>query len=328
MTNDCRKLSPEQQEKVRRHAVNMVHNGTSPLEAADLLLVDPRSIFHWLARYRSGGWQGLKTGARTGRPSKLDGVDIKYVYDTVTDSNPRELGFPFALWTLQMVRKLIHRDLGIELSRWSVSRLLSKIGLSPQRLAWRAWPQDSEAVKRWQSRQFPALRAYAKCVEAKVYFADEAGIRCDYHSGKTWGMNGKTSVVKTTGARFDRNMISAVGPMGDLCFMVTRRRLAADLFCEFMDRLMDGKQGIVLLVVYGHPTLKATKVQKHLEQYNSRLRLYNLPEYSPGLNPEELVWNWVKNHNPGKDSDISDCNSLIRLARSALASQQKRFSVI
>lgn len=328
MDNDCRRLSPEQQEEIRRRAVNMVHNGTPPSEVADLLKVAPRSIFHWLARYRSGGWHGLRTGSRSGRPSKLDEADIKYIYDTITEGNPRQLGFPFALWTLQMVRKLILRDLGIKLSRWSVSRLLKQMGLSPQRPVWKAWQQDPDAVKRWQSRQFPALRAYAKRVGAKVYFADEAGIRSDYHSGTTWAARGRTPVVKSTGARFGCNMISAVSPLGELRFMVTDKRMNADLFCEFLDRLMDGEEGTVLLVVDGHPSHKAAKVQKHLEQYNGRLRLYILPGYSPELNPDELVWNWVKNHHLGKDSDIRDRSSLMRAARSALASLQKRVSVI
>ena len=62
MTEDCRKLSPEQQEEIRRRAVSMVQKGTPPQEVADLLGAAARSIFYWLARYRSGGWDGLQTG--------------------------------------------------------------------------------------------------------------------------------------------------------------------------------------------------------------------------------------------------------------------------
>lgn len=328
MTDDCRKLSPEQQEEVRRRAISMVHKGVPPGEVADLMGVAPRSIFHWMARYRSGGWDGLKTGARSGRPAKLDESDMQYIYETVTDGDPRQEGFPFALWTLKMVGKFIHRDLGVKLSRWSVSRLLKQMGLSVQRPVWRAWQQDPDAVKRWQSRQFPALRAYARRTKAKVYFADEASIRSDYHSGTTWAVRGKTPVVKSTGARFGCNMVSAVSPLGELRFMVTDRRMNATLFCEFLDRLMHGEEGTVILVVDGHPSHKARKVQEHVDGYGGRLRLYTLPGYSPELNPDELVWNWVKNQKLGKDSGVKDKHSLIKAARSALASLQKKVEVI
>jgi hypothetical protein len=35
-------------------------------------------------------------------------------------------------------------------------------------------------------------------------------VRSDYHAGTTWAPVGQTPVVRTTGARFSVNMISAV----------------------------------------------------------------------------------------------------------------------
>jgi transposase len=116
--------------------------------------VSTSSVFLWLARYRSGGWDGLKTGKRSGRPAKIKPFMMKWIYDTVTDGDPRQLGFDFALWTIPMIGRLIRDNYGIKLSRWSISRLLKQLGLTPQRPVWRVWQQDPGAVKRWQSRQF------------------------------------------------------------------------------------------------------------------------------------------------------------------------------
>lgn len=328
MVEDCRKLKPEQQEEIRRRAISMVQKKVPPSEVSRLLGVAPRSVFHWIARYRSGGWGGLKTGARSGRPSKLDADDMRHVYEKVSEGDPRQMGFPFALWTLAMVAKMIRKDLGVTLSRWSVSRLLQQMGLSVQRPVWRAWQQDADAVKRWQSRQFPALRAYAKRLKAKVYFADEAGIRSDYHKGTTWAERGNTPVVKCTGARFGCNMISAVSPVGELRFMVTDKRMNAAVFCEFLERLMHGEDDPVIVVVDGHPAHKSAKVRQLLDQYEGRLRLYILPAYSPELNPDELVWNWVKSQHVGKDSGIRNKEDLMEAVRSALHSLQKKASLI
>ena len=43
-----------------------------------------RTVFSWLPRYRNGGWDALKEGARTGRPRKLSGEDMQRVYEAVT----------------------------------------------------------------------------------------------------------------------------------------------------------------------------------------------------------------------------------------------------
>jgi transposase len=222
----------------------MVQSGTPPTEVARQLKVGASSVFNWMARYRSGGWGGLETGSRSGRPRKLDGAKMKYVFDLVTNKNPLQLNFAFALWTCEMVAKVIKDEFGVVLSRWSVSRLLKQMGLSPQRPNFRAWEQDPDKVRRWASRQFPALRAYAKKIGAKVYFGDEAAVRSDHHAGTTWAERGKTPVVRSTGQRFSCNMISAISPEGTLRFMVTERRMNSELFCEFLDRLMHGERRV------------------------------------------------------------------------------------
>jgi hypothetical protein len=56
------------------------------------------------------------------------------------------------------------------------------MGLSPQRPLYRASQQNPETVQRWRGEQFPAIRKQAKAEGATVYFADEAGIRSDYHA--------------------------------------------------------------------------------------------------------------------------------------------------
>ena len=40
----------------------------------------------------------------------------------------------------------------------------------------------SDAVRHWKTAIFPKIKAEAAEVGATIYFADEAGIRSDYHS--------------------------------------------------------------------------------------------------------------------------------------------------
>jgi transposase len=307
--------------------VSMVQDGTPPSEVARQLKVGVTSVFNWLARYRKGGWGALKTKARSGRPKKLDGAAMKFVFDLVTNKNPLQLDFPFALWTCEMVGKVIAREFGVKLSRWSINRLLRQLGLTPQRPNFRAWEQDPEEARRWASRQFPALRAYARRIGAKIYFADEAGIRSDYHAGTTWAQRGKTPVVPSTGQRFGCNMLSAISPSGSLRFMVTEHRVTSAVFCEFLDRLMTGETGHVLLIVDGHPAHRAKATRQHLKKFEGRLHLYLLPGYSPELNPDEHVWNWVKRHEIGRKLPNSKA-SLINMVRRGLRSLQKRTAIL
>jgi transposase len=225
---------------------------------------------------------------------------MKWIYDTVTLRNPLQLKFEYALWTRRMVQAVIFKKFGIKLSLASVGRLLAQLGLSCQKPLVRAFQQNSSLVREWLKKEYPRIKAAAKRLGAQIYFEDEAGVRSDFHSGRTWAPVGKTPVLRATGARFGFNMISAISPKGVMRFMVVRGRVCAQEICEFLKRLMHKSTRPIFLIVDGHPTHKAKVVRKVVNSYGGRLKLFFLPPYSPELNPDEQVWNDLKNNGIGK----------------------------
>jgi len=160
-----------------------------------------------------GGRMGcLRCPEACGRPPKLTAKMLAWIYDTVTTKDPRQMKFPFALWTSSMVAELVWRQFHIRLSKASICRLLNQLGLSPQKPLWRAFQKDPELVEKWVKEEYPQIIALARKQKADIFFGDEAGMRSDFHSGKTWAVRGKTPIISTTGARFGCNMISAISP--------------------------------------------------------------------------------------------------------------------
>ncbi len=299
-TQDGRKLSPKTLEEIRIRAVHRVQEGESPEAVIKALGFSRACIYNWLARYRSGGWHALRTGKRTGRPKKLNGRQIAWIYKTVVDKNPLQLKFPFALWTRAMVGVVIKKQFGIKLSDASVGRLLRQLGLSCQRPLFRAYQKNSKHVEQWKQNVFPEIKKRAKKLGATIYFEDESGIRSDFHSGTTWAPKGKTPVVEATGARFSLNMISAINMQGKLRFMVVKGSVSSDQICDFLFRLMHNAEKPIFLIWDGHPTHRSKKVKQCIESFDGMLEVYTLPSYSPELNPVEQVWNNVKHHGIGR----------------------------
>jgi transposase len=287
---------------MRLRAVAAVEAGQHPEDVAATLGMARSTVFGWIARYREGGRQALRARPVPGRPPKLSGEQLRTLYTLVTGVDPRQLQFEFALWTREMIQELIRREFGVGLSLSAVGRLLGRLGLSPQRPLWRAWQADPEAVEKWKKEDFPAIRAQAKKEGATVYFADEAGIRSDYHAGTTWAPVGQTPIVKATGARHSLNMISAVTAQGRLRFATFTGSFTATTFIEFCKKLLHDADGPVYLIVDGHPTHKAKAVTKFVAKTAGRLKLFVLPAYSPQLNPDEWVWKNVKHDRVGRTS--------------------------
>lgn len=319
---DARGIDHKTLTELRKRAVASVQGGQSPEVVAKALGINRVTIYGWLARYRAGGWGALNARKRGGRPPKLNGKAMKWIYDTVTMKNPLQLKFTFALWTSRMIGKAIYRKFNIKLGKSSICRLLYQLGLTPQRPIWRAYQQQPEAVQKWLNEQYPKIRRLAKQNKALIFFGDEAGIRSDHHAGTTWAVKGKTPVVSSTGARFGLNLISAVSAQGEFRFMAVRGRVGAVRFIDFLKRLIHGVEQKVFLIVDGHPVHKAQSVIRFVESHKDRLRLFYLPPYSPELNPDERVWNDLKNNAVGKQV-ITTPKELHRAVISHLRSIQK-----
>ncbi len=73
---------------------------------------------------------------------------MKWIFDTVTSKNPKQMKFEFALWTREMIQRLIHDKYKIKLSLKAVGRLLSQLGLTCQKPLYKAIQQDESLVKK------------------------------------------------------------------------------------------------------------------------------------------------------------------------------------
>ena len=320
--DDGRKLDHKTLEQLRLRAVRQIEQGAHPEDVAAGLGMTRTAVYGWLAKYREGGLEALRAKPVPGRPPSLSGAQLQRVYALIVGNDPRQLQFIFALWTRAMVRELIRREFAARLSEVSVGRLLRKLGLSPQRPLYRAYQQNPEAVARWKAETYPQLRAEAAATGGTVYFADEAGVRSDYHAGTTWAPVGKTPVVAATGDRFAVNLISAVSAKGALRFAAYEGNLNAVVFLDFCRRLLADATGPVFLVLDGHPVHRSNAVKQFAAASGGRLRLCFLPGYSPELNPDEWVWKHVKHDHIGRVG-VSSPDDLKAKALAALHRLQK-----
>jgi transposase len=203
---DGRKLDHKTLEEIRIRAVERVQAGESPEVVIATLGFTRSCIYEWLARYRAGGWSGLKAKALAGRPKKVSARQMEWLWKTIVGTSPLQHRFEFALWTRQMVQILLWEQFRLKLSLPSISRLLAQLGLTCQRPLFRATEQDPARVNWWLNMEYPAIRERAKLEGASIYFGDESGVRFDYHAGTTWAPRGKTPVVRSTAARAKVNM--------------------------------------------------------------------------------------------------------------------------
>jgi transposase len=298
--SDARKLDHKTLEAIRIRAVEQVQAGESPEVVIRALGFSRACIYNWLAAYRNGGWHALQAKPLFGRPKTINGRQMRWIYNAITLKNPLQFKFEFALWTRRMIQTVIQDRFKIRLSLASIGRLLAQLGLTCQKPLMRAFQQNPALVEKWLKEEYPQIQARAKLLRAEIFFGDEAGVRSDFHSGKTWAPKGQTPIVRVTGARFGFNMISAVSPKGQLRFMVIDGKVAGGEFCEFLRRLVHNAPHPIFLILDGHPVHRSARVKQQVALLEGKLEIFFLPPYSPELNPDESVWNELKNNGVGR----------------------------
>jgi transposase len=279
----------------------------SPDRVADALGVGREPVFRWKRQARAGGVEALRIKKAPGRPRRLTAGQEQTVKAVVRDVTPRQvLGVAVALWTRALVAMVIAAWPGIGVSVAAAGRLLRGLGLSPQRPAYQALRRDPVAVIRWMTVLLPQICRLARARGAVVLFADEMSMRVDHRGGTTWGVVGRTPVVRAGAERRSVKMFSAVGADGMLRHRLGRGSMDRWAFLGFCAHLLRTVTGLIFLVVDGSSIHTARAVGDFVARTGGRLRLFFLPAYAPDLNPDE----WVNQ------------NLKARVAREAVADEQ------
>jgi len=321
--DDARKLDHQTLEAMRERAVRRVQEGESPELVAKVFGIGRTAMYRWLSHYRQGGWSALKAKPLFGRPPKLDDKKLKWIYDTVTQKNPMQLKFEFALWTREMVAILIRDKFKIKLGVASVGRLLAQLGITCQKPLHRAQERDEALVQQWLKRAYPKIKKMAKMRGADIYFGDAAHIRSDHHSGKTWGKKGETPIVVSTGARHGMSLISAITSKGKMRFMIKEKGgVNSDVFIEFLKRLMVGAKRKIFLILDRGPAHISKKTKAFVATLKGKLQVFYLPPYSPDRNPDELVWKHLKSDTVGRMVTTSKADFKHHVVSSMLSLQR------
>ena len=181
-------------------------------------------IYNWLAMYRAGGWDGLDARKRGGRPRKLNGRMIPWIYRVVVGK-----GSTAVQVSLCLVDPERHCD-GDLSEVWHPVECqfggasVGAVGNYSSEAPVAGIPAGSRAGTTVGSRR-NTLRLPRKPNDCgrRSGLAMNRDCAAIIMRGQPGDSKGQTPVVRSTGARYRLNMISAVNRRGRMRFMIEER---------------------------------------------------------------------------------------------------------
>ncbi|WP_455431503.1 IS630 family transposase [Streptomyces celluloflavus] len=290
-------------ERIRLEAVERFGRGEKNREIAAALRVSERSVERWRRAWRERGEAGVLTKGSPGRP-RLGPTQISRLERELA-RGPLTHGWADQRWTLARVKTLIGRLFHVSYTVEGTWRLLKRHGWSWQQPARRAIERDEEAVEPVEEGGLAAGKSTAAACGGWIVFEDEAGQSMTPPRARTWGRRGRTPVVRVRGRGSGR-----VSMAGMTCYKPGQRSrmFSAVRECngrkdqpkgfgwrDFRDLRARIQLGGPIVLVWDNVRIHLTAPLREFIAANADwLTVFQLPSYSPDLNPQEGVWSLVK----------------------------------
>ncbi len=256
--------------------------------------VSRATIYAWRHAFLVNGFASLRSRSSPGRPAKLT-LSQKHQLQELFEAGPQGAGYPSGCWNSAAIQQRIQRTFGQKYNIHYLSVFMHQLGFSYQKARFISDHLDEEHRQHWLKEEWPAIREESRRSISLLLFADEASFAQWGSLGYSWAPKGRQPVVKTCGKCKGYKVLAMVDyTTGRLFARGQTERFTAERYCDFLSSVLEATTEPIILVQDGAKYHTAARTQAFVAQYAHRLKVYQLPSYSPDYNPIEHLWRNIK----------------------------------
>jgi len=281
-------------QNTREMAVKAYLNDMSITDISNAYHVHRTTVYRWVIRNEKEKTLERRTLPGSGRPSKLSDKDVEKLTKIILKP-ASAYGYETDFWTIKRIIQIAKKKLGIKISKTTMYEILYSEEYSYKKPEKRYYESDKKEQKDWVENEIPRIKKSLKKHNGILYFEDESNIALTAVLGKTWGPVGKTTLASVTGNRGSISAMSAISNSGKLIFTLHEKRITSIEVIHFLDQLLKYHPRRHIVVVMDKAAPHKSKITQAYIDSKKRLHVFYLPARSPELNPDEKVWNYLKN---------------------------------
>jgi transposase len=284
------------QARLIRHITALLALGAGQpvAKVAERVGVSRAAVYAWREDFLLRRWASLRYGTAPGRPSKLTPTQ-KERLKTLLAAGPLAAGYPTGCWSSLLLQDLIWREFAQLYNAHYVCALVRNLGFSYQKARFVSDHLDEERRRVWLHEEWPAIVRLARARGALLLFGDEASFAQWGSLAYTWAPRGQQPLVLTCGRRRAYKVFGLIEYFsGRLFCRGQTEHCTAQSYCAFLATVLASTDQPLILIQDGAKYHTAAATQEFIAAHAERLRVYQLPSYSPDYNPIEHLWKNMK----------------------------------
>jgi transposase len=263
-------------------------------QAALVLQLSVAQVERYVYLFMCYGAAGVGFKKSPGRPPKLT-KEQKQELARMIDDGPAKCGFDGNCWRSPMVQQLILDKFGKTYSVFYIAELLKNLGFSFQKARFVSDHLDEAKRRQWRQKTWPQILKLAREKGALLLFGDEASFPQWGTLTYTWARKGSPPVVKTSGKRKGYKVFGLIDYFtGRFFHSCITGRLNSESYQQFLLKVMEQTTQHIVLLQDGARYHTSAATHEFFARHAERLTVFQLPSYSPDLNPIEKLWKKIK----------------------------------
>lgn len=268
----------------RAQCILLSYQGYTTNELAHIFKVDRITIYNWFNAWESKHFAGLYDRKGKGRPASFDPSQKEQI---------REWSKQFPK-NLNQIRVFIRENFGLQVSKQTVKRVLKSGAFSWRRIRKRVNGQPDPAAYQERKEALADLREEYRQGIIDLRYFDESGFCLVPFVPYAWQEKGETLSIES--AQSQRlNVLGFLNTRNELEAYSIEGSVTSEVVIACFNHFCDHLQGPTVVVVDNASIHTSMLFQNQIPKWEEKgLMVFYLPEYSPHLNPIEILWRFMK----------------------------------
>lgn len=312
--------------QIREKAIQAHTNNQTITSISKAYNVHRSTIHRWIGKKSNEKSLERRKNPGSGRPAKLSSSQIKRLIKLILKP-ASAYGFETDFWTIRRIISIAKKHLAIKISKTTMYEILYNEEYSYKKPEKRYYEANQDEQQEWIKNVIPEINKCIKRHNGILYFEDESNVSLDAVLGKTWGPIGVKSIQRSTGNRASISAMSAISNSGRLLFTLHEEKITSIQIISFLDQMLKYHPKRHIIVVMDKAPPHTSGMTRNYIGSQKRLHVFYLPARSPEFNPDEKVWNHLKNEEL-KSHQARNKNELKKITKSKLSSMSKKPSLL